>query len=194
MVLRQARRLVGHAAISTGAERRDIGIRGDRPVKQFLSVIVVAFCVFAGTGTGWAGNYAKGYDAYLRGDFGAALKLWKPLAEEGDVKTQNNLAWLYLKGDGVPQDLSEAARWFRKAAEQGLAVAQSTLAVMLARGSGVPKDLLAGYMWADIAATNGNTNAANVKAALTAKLSSEDRAAAQVRAKRCIASDYQDCD
>jgi hypothetical protein len=49
-------------------------------------------------------------------------------------------------------------------------------------------------MWADIAATNGNTNAANVKAALTAKLSSEDRAAAQVHAKRCIASDYQDCD
>lgn len=161
-------------------------------MKRFLKVFVVLSGLL-GAGTATADDYAKGYDAYLRGDYAQALELWKPLAEQGDVKTQNNLAWLYLKGDGVAQDLSAAAHWFRSAARRGLAVAQSTLAVMLFKGSGVSKDLVAAHMWADIAATNGNANAAKARDIIASKLSPDDLTAAQARAKRCIGSDYKDC-
>ena len=39
-------------------------------------------------------------------------------AEKGDASAQYLLAGRYDRGQGVPQDYSEAARWYRKAAEQ----------------------------------------------------------------------------
>ena len=103
------------------------------------------------------------------------------------------LGWLYLKGDGVPQDYRVAAEWLRQAAGRGLAVAQRTLSVMYARGHGVSRDLGAAYMWSKIAAENGNDGAAQLEAALAEKLTPEENAEATAQAKRCLASDYRDC-
>lgn len=44
---------------------------------------------------------------------------YRQAAEQGNVDAQVNLAVLYKKGQGVPQDLTAAARWFRQAAAQG---------------------------------------------------------------------------
>ena len=38
-------------------------------------------------------------------------------AEQGNAYAQGNLGFAYAKGEGVPQDYAEAARWFRKTAE-----------------------------------------------------------------------------
>ncbi len=46
----------------------------------------------------------------------------------------------YRNGDGVPQDLRQAAGWFRKAADQGDAEAQNYLGLMYHYGEGAPKD------------------------------------------------------
>ena len=40
-------------------------------------------------------------------------------ADQGYHAAQFNLGVLYANGDGVPQDLAQAAEWYRKAAEQG---------------------------------------------------------------------------
>ena len=42
-------------------------------------------------------------------------------AEQGDAEAQWSLGLAYAKGEGVPQDDAEAARWYRLAAEQGYA-------------------------------------------------------------------------
>ncbi len=70
----------------------------------------------------WA-DFEAGHDAFYRGDYAAALKEWKPLAEGGHPEAQLNLASMYAQGIGVSQDYTEAVKWYRRAAEQGLAEA-----------------------------------------------------------------------
>ena len=68
-----------------------------------------------------------GLAAAQRGDYATALKLLRPLAEQGHADAQHNLGVMYINGRGVPQDYAEAVKWFRLAAEQGHAVAQYNL-------------------------------------------------------------------
>ncbi len=42
--------------------------------------------------------------AYERGDFATAFELSLSLAEQGDSHAQNNIGFMYSKGQGVPQD------------------------------------------------------------------------------------------
>ena len=55
-------------------------------------------------------------------------------------RAQYALARMYRRGEGVPQDHAEAARWYRQAAQQGLAHAQSDLGVLYETGRGVARD------------------------------------------------------
>ena len=71
--------------------------------------------------------------AHETANYGDAFRACAPLAEQGLTDAQLILADLYLRGLGVPQNLSEAARWHRAAAEQGGAAGpvQSGYAVSL---------------------------------------------------------------
>src|SRR6187399_2566317 len=89
------------------------------------------------TGVTLAGPLEDGERAYGRGDYVTALRLWRPLAERGNVVAQHNHALLYdTGGSGVPQDEVEAARWYYRAAEQADASAQNALGVMYLAGRG----------------------------------------------------------
>jgi len=87
------------------------------------------------------------------------VSLVQPLAANGDVKAQYSLGVLYYRGEGVPQDYAESARWYRKAAEQGYADAQYCLGFMYTNGYGVPKNLVEAYKWCTIAAEKGHAMA-----------------------------------
>jgi uncharacterized protein len=99
-----------------------------------------------------AGSFEDGVAAYKRGDYATALRLWRPLADQGDATAQYNLGVMYGKGQGVPQDDAEAVKWYRKAADQGLAAAQYTLGVMYGKGQGVPQAYVQAYKWFTLAA------------------------------------------
>ncbi|MDP6486672.1 MAG: SEL1-like repeat protein, partial [Alphaproteobacteria bacterium] len=47
----------------------------------------------------------------------AALREYKPLAEQGVALAQFFLGLMYEEGLGVAQDAAQAAEWFRKAAK-----------------------------------------------------------------------------
>ncbi|MCZ6508995.1 MAG: sel1 repeat family protein, partial [Alphaproteobacteria bacterium] len=49
-----------------------------------------------------AQDFRTGLDAYDRGDFAAALKEWRPLAEQGDARAQFNLGVILFNGQGLP--------------------------------------------------------------------------------------------
>src|ERR1700728_4917356 len=70
-----------------------------------------------------AGTFEDAVDAHARGDYAKALRLIRPLANDGDASAQFNLGLMYTTGQGVQQDNAAAALWFRKAAEQGYAPA-----------------------------------------------------------------------
>ena len=71
-----------------------------------------------------------GLEAYERGDFVAALREFRTLAEQGHAEAQFQVGFMYSVGRGVPEDDAEAVKWYRKAAEQGNAAAQYNLGAM----------------------------------------------------------------
>ncbi len=72
---------------------------------------------------------------------------------------QYNLALMYDRGEGVPQDYVEAMKWYRLAAAQGHADAQHNLALMYDRGEGVPQDYAEAVKWYRRAAVQGLADA-----------------------------------
>ena len=64
-------------------------------------------------------EYAKGVNAYLDKDYATALKVIKPLAEQGYPEPQYNLGWIYRKGHGVIQNFTRAHMWYNIAASLG---------------------------------------------------------------------------
>ena len=87
-----------------------------------------------------AGPFEDVYAAKNRGDYATALSLLRPLAAQGDATAQTKLGFMYERGQGVPKDYPEAARWYGLAAAQGLADAQFNLGNRYRDGQGVPQD------------------------------------------------------
>ena len=83
------------------------------------------------------------YVAYDRANYATALKIWLPLAEQGDPEAQTYVGEIYEKGLGHSPNYAVAANWYQRAAEQGYATAQVSLGQLYERGLGVPKDMLA---------------------------------------------------
>ena len=76
------------------------------------------------------GSMATGADlksakrAYEQKDYVAAIKEFRPMAEQGNAEAQLYLGKLYMMGQGVLKDQDEAIKWFKASAEQGNADAQ----------------------------------------------------------------------
>jgi TPR repeat protein len=69
------------------------------------------------------------------------------LAEKGDVNAQWVLGFMYLNGEGMPQNYKQAAYWLTKAADQGFALAQFNLGFMYDNGEGVSQDYEKALDW-----------------------------------------------
>jgi hypothetical protein len=119
-------------------------------LKRILAGVLLSLML---TGGAAAGPYEEGVGAYQRGDYSTAVRLWRPLAEQGDAFVQWLLGIMYDQGQGVPQDYAEAVKWYRLAAEQGNAQAQSNLGVRYGKGEGVPQDYVQAHMWSNLAAS-----------------------------------------
>lgn len=57
--------------------------------------------------------------AYKGGDYATALRLFKPLAERGNVSAQRYLGEMHASGSGVSMDSVQAYMWLDLAAAQG---------------------------------------------------------------------------
>lgn len=94
-----------------------------------------------------AGALEDGLAAKDQGNFAAALRLLKPLADRGNASAQYEIGWMYYCGWGVPKDDRQAAQWYRKAGDQGDADAQLNLGLMYQDGQGVPKNDAEATRW-----------------------------------------------
>jgi len=75
--------------------------------------------------------------AMKRRDYPTAVRLIRPLAEQGNATAQYNLGVFYDNGLGVPQDKVNAYMWFNLSAAQGKP------------GAAAFRDLIARYMTPD---------------------------------------------
>lgn len=66
-----------------------------------------------------AQSVKDGVDAWQKADYGAAVRIWRPLAAQGDGDAAFDLAQAYKLGRGVPTDLGLAKTLYGKAARAG---------------------------------------------------------------------------
>ncbi len=90
-------------------------------------------------------------------DRAAAAEWYRQAAEQGDPLGQNNLADLYLRGEGLPQRDDLALAWFQKAAANGNTAARIKLGYMYATGRAAQKDAESAYAWLLAASLAGDT-------------------------------------
>jgi len=80
-------------------------------------------------------------------------------AESGSLSAEIELGARYMTGDGVPRDLTAAARWYEKAAQRGEPNAQNQIGYFYQAGIGVPRDLTRAMHWYQLSAANGDASA-----------------------------------
>ena len=96
----------------------------------------------------------QGFEAVKKGDYQTALKLWRPLADQGDARAQYNLGLMYRNENDIQNNV-EAVKWYRKAAEQGVLRSQYSLGLMYYNGVGVKQDYVEATKWYRKAADKG---------------------------------------
>jgi TPR repeat protein len=106
-----------------------------------------------------AGLFEDGKAAYDRGDYNTALRLYRPLVEQGNASAEFEFGRMYSNGHGVPQNFAEALKWFRLAADQGNVKAQVALGIMYYLGQSVRRNLEEARKWFRLAAEQGDSGA-----------------------------------
>jgi TPR repeat protein len=126
------------------------------PRRAGVALWLLAAALAGSALAGPAEDLAAAEVLYGKGDYAAVLRLIRPLAEQGNARAQYNLATMYARGAGVPQDQALAVEWYRKAADQGSAPAQHNLGAMYVTGRGVPQNFAEGAKWLRKAADQGD--------------------------------------
>ena len=108
-------------------------------------------------------------NAFQKGDYETAYKLWMPLALNGDTEAQNYLGIQFTLGLGVNKDYKEAVKWYEMAARAGLPDAQRNYGDMFHNGRGVPQDYYKAFIWYFAASQQGHQIAKNALENLTSQ-------------------------
>lgn len=102
----------------------------------------------------------SGIQAYGQQDYGRALAEFTPLAEQGNQQAMFNLAVMYMRAQGVPENQAQAARYFYGAAQKGQPMAQYMWGSFRETGEmGGPADLKEAAQWLLKAAQQGHAQA-----------------------------------
>ena len=115
-------------------------------IATFLSIILLCLSVFPAAAQKPL-SYKDGVFELDRGDFYSAFATFQRLADQGDARSQHDLAVMHMIGYVGKQDFKLAASWFRRAANQGLARAQYSLAELLESGRSGEKNKVKALQW-----------------------------------------------
>lgn len=102
-----------------------------------------------------AQSVKAGIEAWQKGNYAAAVAIWRPLAAKGDADAAFNLGQAYKLGRGVTLNLGRAQSFYEQAASRGHTEAQASLGLMLFQSN----DRAAGLRWLKLAAEAGERRA-----------------------------------
>ena len=86
--------------------------------------------------------FQKAMHAYIQKEFDEMIRLMKSLADQGYLKAQAKLGWIYERGIGVKADYKKALELYHKSKDNDDGFAYARLGFMYQRGVGVDKDTL----------------------------------------------------
>src|SRR5258706_5963971 len=95
--------------------------------KQIMFGGLVLAAQILGIAGAVAGPWEDGMAAYNRGDYVPAVRLFRPLAEQGNAKAQNVLGVMYRRGQRVARNSVRGFVWFSRAAARGDTIAKAEL-------------------------------------------------------------------
>ncbi len=108
------------------------------------------------------GEIQKAKQAILIEDYDTALRILRPLADNGDPVAQLNLGVMHRRGHGVEQDEARGLELYRLSAEQGFAGGQHNLGALLFNSAKTPDERIAAVKFFRLAADQGNAPSAHV--------------------------------
>lgn len=150
------------AIVATAARVVPIARRQVRflmPSVRILLVLLALASPLSMAGGAAAGPFEDAQAAHGRRDYATALRLWRPLADQGNAEAQYALGMMYEGGQGVPKNYVSAAKWWRLAADQGHTFAQFNLGTLYDNGKGVRQNKTEALKWYHLAAERGNDGA-----------------------------------
>jgi TPR repeat protein len=141
-------------------------------------------------------NLGRMYDngSGVTQDYSEAMIWYRLASDQGHAQAQLILGLMYEDGRGVTQDYAEAMILYRLASDQGHAQAQWTLGYMYFDGRGMLQDIVLAHMWFNISGANGHADGSTARGIIEDQMTREQVVEAQALARRCMASNYQDCD
>lgn len=139
-----------------GACRR---LRLPMPTLRILLVLLALASPLSMARGAVAGPFEDAQAAHGRKDYATALRLWRPLADQGNAEAQYAIGFMYAGGQGVRRNNAEAAKWWRLAADQGNTFAQYNLGTLYDNGEGVPQNKAEALKLYYLAAERGNAGA-----------------------------------
>ena len=95
--------------------------------KQMIVGGLIVAAQMLGIANAVAGPWEDGMASYNRGDYVPAIRLFRPLAEQGNAKAQSVLGVMYRRGEGVARSPVRAFIWLSRAAARGDARAKVEL-------------------------------------------------------------------
>jgi TPR repeat protein len=95
--------------------------------KQMIVGGLIVAAQILGIAGAVAGPWEDGMASYNRGDYMPAIRLFRPLAEQGNAKAQSVLGVMYRRGEGVARSSVRAFIWLSRAAARGDARAKVEL-------------------------------------------------------------------
>lgn len=131
-----------------------------KPPRIVGVLLVWAAAALAGAATAQDRSaFQEGLDAYVNGEYRAAMEHWRPVAESGDAVAAFNIGVLYAQGLGLEADPEEAVRWYRQSAHAGYANAQFNLGAAYYSGDGIEKNIPQAVSWWEKAAAQDHAEA-----------------------------------
>jgi len=92
--------------------------------------------------------FARGEQAVTEKKWQDAIEFYEQAAQQGHVKAQATLGWLFLTGNEyLQQDLSKSSHWFLQAAKQGDAKSQDEIGDAYLYGRSVEKNSAKAVEW-----------------------------------------------
>jgi uncharacterized protein len=155
---------------------------------SMLMMVLLQLCVAC------SAPLRDGDESYKRGDYLAALRVWRPLADKGNAEAQYKIGVMYRQGLGVAQNDQEANRWTRLAANQNHVQAQYNLGVMYGNGQGVQQDYVRAYMWWSLASNAGDAGAIKNRDLIAKEMTPQQINRARRMAENCQMRDLRECD
>src|ERR1051326_7542961 len=126
--------------------------KGYRIRLKIVQIFILSFSVSA-----WAAEpQTDALSAYTNHDYKTALKLLRPMADEGNTFAEFTIGKIYTYGEGVAKDPKKGVPYIQAAADKGLAIAQYHLAQIFLYGNGVPKDTAKAALYFQKAAEQGD--------------------------------------